>query len=82
MKIFYKAAEVLHKLKELKIATTSELMRETDITYSQLQKYIKQFKKEGLIVREESNNKREKFYKLTKKGQIIADSIDRIKKQL
>ncbi|HDD44454.1 MAG TPA: MarR family transcriptional regulator [Candidatus Desulfofervidus auxilii] len=82
MRFFYKTAEILYKLKDLRIANISELAREANITYAQLHKYIKQFKDKGFIVEEDFGNKREKLYKLTEKGQIIADSVEKIKKQI
>jgi len=78
MRIFYKVADILLKLREMKVANVSEIMRETDMTYAYIFKCIKSFENKGCIVKENSDDGREKLYKLTEKGKRIADAIDTI----
>ncbi len=82
MKLFYKTADVLYKLGKLKIANITELAKEVNITYAQLHKYIKQFRDMGFVEEVKTFNRKERVYKLTNKGQIIANSISTIKEQL
>jgi len=82
MKLFYKTADILLKLREKKMANISEVMKETDMTYSYVYKCIKSLENKGCVVREFSDDKRERLYKLTKKGEKVADAIETIISEL
>ena len=78
MKLFYKTADILLKLKEMKVANLSEIMRETDITYSHIYKCIKFLENKGCVTKEYSDDRRERLYKLTEKGKKITDAIETV----
>lgn len=82
MKLFYKTADILLKLKEMKMANITEIMKETNMTYAYIYKCIKSFENKGCIIREYSDDKRERLYKLTKKGKNIADAIETLNRYL